>query len=219
MKAYPPMEAARIIIITGTPGAGKTTVAKELAARLSAELMSIGELVKRENLVAERDEERGTVVADIKRLRTRVKTLLRKVKKDIVVEGHYAYDVVSKSANPYVFVLRRDPHDLEAALRRRGYDERKISENVAAEVLDVCLIGAMRRFGRDRLDEIEVTHMDVGMVVDEILAVLRGEKVMESGKVDWLGVLEEEGRLEGFLSQIVRVEGVEYGYLADDGET
>jgi len=218
---YPPMggEAARVIMITGTPGVGKTTVAKELAARFSAELLNVSELVKKENLVTEKDEERGTAVADIKRLRARVRTILRKVKGDVVVDGHYAYDVVPKSANPYVFVLRRDPDDLEGTLRRRGYDERKISENVAAEVLDVCLIGAMRRFGRDRLDEIDVTHMDVGMVVNEILAVLRGEKAMGSGKVDWLGTLEEEGRLERFLSKIVRVEGVEYGHLTDDSET
>jgi len=212
-------KAAKIIIITGTPGVGKTTVAKELAARLSTELLNVSELVKKGNLVIEKDEERGTVIADIKRLRARVKTILRKVKKDIVVEGHYAYDIVPESANPYVFVLRRDPDDLEAALRSRGYDERKISENVAAEVLDVCLIGAMRQFGRDRLDEIDVTHMDVEMVVNEILAVLRGEKAMGSGKVDWIGVLGEEGRLERFLSQIVRIEGAEYGYLTDDGET
>jgi len=211
-------EAAKIIIITGTPGVGKTTVANELAARLSAELLNVSELVKKENLIIEKDEERGTVIADIKRLRARVKTILRKVEKDIIIEGHYAYDIVSKSTNPYTFVLRRDPDDLEAALRSRGYDERKISENVAAEVLDVCLIGAMRRFGRDRLDEIDVTHMDVGMVVNEILAVLRGERAMGLGKVDWLGVLEEEGRLDRFLSQIVRVEGVEYGYLIDDSE-
>jgi len=210
--------AVRTIIVTGTPGVGKTIVAEELAARLSAELLNISELVRKENIVAESDKERGTIVADIKRLRARVRTILRKVEKDIIIEGHYAYDIVPKDANPYIFVLRRDPDDLKAVMKGRGYDERKVSENVAAEVLDVCLIGAMKRFGPERLQEIDVTHMDVGMVVNEILAVLRGERPMSSGKVDWLGVLEEEGRLEQFLSSMVRVEGVEYGHLADDSE-
>ena len=212
-------KAPRVIIVTGTPGVGKTTVAGELAARLSAELLNVSEFVKKENLVAESDEERGTVVVDIKRLRVRVKTILRKAKNDVIIEGHYAYDVVPRTVNPYVFVLRRDPDGLEAVLKNRGYDEMKVSENVAAEVLDVCLIGAMRRFGKERLHEIDVTHMDVEMVLNEILTVLKGEKAMKSGKVDWLGVLEEEGRLERFLSQIVKVEGVAYGYPPDDSET
>lgn len=221
LRTYPPMEggAARTIVVTGTPGVGKTTVAEELAARLSAKLLNVSELVKSENLVAEKDEGRGTVVADLRKLRSRVKKILSEVKDDIVVEGHYAYDVIPKGSAPYVFILRRDPDDLEAFLKGRGYDERKVSENVAAEVLDVCLISAMNRFGRSRLHEIDVTHMDAGMVVKEILAVLKGEKAMGLGKVDWLGKLEQDGRLERFLSEMIRVEGVEYGRSTDDSET
>jgi adenylate kinase len=209
----------KIIIITGTPGVWKTTVTKELAARLPAELVDVSELVKNENLVTEKDAERGTLVANILKLRAHISNILRKAKGDIIIEGHYAYDLVPKVVNPYVFVLRRDPYDLEATLKGRGYNERKVSENVAAEVLDVCLIGAIRKFGKRRLDEIDVTHRDIETVVYEILSVLKGEKAPESGKVDWLGKLEEDGRLELFLSDIVRAEGEEYGHPADDIET
>jgi len=108
---------------------------------------------------------------------------------------------------------------LEQKLRRRGYDDRKVSENIAAEVLDVCLIGAIRRLGKDRLHEIDVTHSDVGTVVNEILEVLNGKREPASGKIDWIAKLEAEGKLENFLSSTVRVEGVEYGHLAGDSET
>jgi len=207
---------ARIILITGTPGVGKTTVATELASRLKAELVNVGDLVRNENLVAESDKERGTLIADIKKVRARIRSILRKAQGDTVVEGHYAYDVVSRESNPYVFVLRRDPDALEASLKSRGYDEKKIQENVAAEVLDVCLIGAMKRLGPERLCEIDTTSMNVESVAKEVTAILKGEKPMEYGNVDWLGRLEEEGRLERFLSQMVRVEGVEYGHTAGD---
>ena len=211
--------AVRIIVITGTPGVGKTTVAKELASNLSAELLNIGELVKNEELIAESDKERGAFVADLKKVKARVKSILRKIEKDIVIEGHYSYDVIPKTINPYIFVLRRNPDDLEATLKSRGYDEKKVSENVAAEVLDVCLIGVIKRFGVNRLHEIDVTHIDAGMAVNEILAVLKGEKTMGSGKIDWIRKLEEDGRLEKFLSSITRIEGVEYGHIANDSET
>ena len=207
---------ARIILITGTPGVGKTTVATKLASRLKAQLVNVGDLVRNENLVAESDKERGTLIADIKKVRARIRSVLRKAQGDTVVEGHYAYDVVPSGSNPYVFVLRRDPDALETSLKSRGYDEKKIQENVAAEVLDVCLIGAMKRLGPERLCEIDTTSMNVESVAKEVTAILKGEKPMEYGNVDWLGRLEEEGRLERFLSQMVRVEGVEYGHTAGD---
>lgn len=212
-------ETPKVIIVTGTPGVGKTTVATELASTLSANLLSVSELVQKESLVTESDKERGTIIADMTKLRARIRSIIGKAKKDIVIEGHYAYDVVPKKFSPHIFVLRREPDDLELKLRNRAYNEKKVSENVAAEVLDICLIGAMKRFGKDRLHEIDVTSMDVGMVVNEILVVLNGEKEAKSGNVDWIAKLEEKGTLEKFLSSIVRVEGAEYGHLAEDSET
>lgn len=210
---------ARVIIITGTPGVGKTTIATELAKSMSASTLNISELVQKENLISMSDDLRETLIADMKKLRIRVRGILARTKDNIVIEGHYAYDVVPKSTNPIAFVLRRDPDDLEQKLKKRGYNDRKISENIVAEVLDVCLVGAMNRFGKDRVHEIDVTHADVGSIITEILEVLNGKREPVSGRVDWIAKLEAEGTLEKFLSSIVRVEGVEYGHLADDSET
>jgi adenylate kinase len=192
----------RVIVITGTPGVGKSTVANVLVSRLDSQYISVGDLVKKENLIVEADEKRDTIVADMRKLRTRLRTILKKADGDIILDGHYVYDVIPKAIEPFVFVLRRDPIRLEAILKERGYDEKKIYENLAAEALDVCLIGALKRFGPSRVDEIDATYMSVEAVVDEILAVLGGEKEMKVGKVDWLGKLEEEGTLEPFLSKI-----------------
>ena len=212
-------DTARVIILTGTPGVGKTTVAKELATNLSAKILNVSEIVQKEKLITEIDEQRKTVVADMTKLKARIKSILNRMKGDIIIEGHYAYEVVPKIWNPYIFVLRRDPDDLETKLKERGYDDNKVSENVSAEVLDVCLIGSIKRFGKDRLDEIDVTHMDVIATVNEIMTVLNGENTSGVGKVDWIGKLEEDGRLEKFLSSLIRVEGVEYGHFEDDSET
>jgi len=192
----------RVIAITGTPGVGKSTVANALTSKLGGQYINVGDLVKKENLVAEADEKRDTVVADIRRLRTRLAAILKKADGDVILDGHYAYDVIPKTIEPFVFMLRRDPVRLEAILKERGYDENKVYENLAAEALDVCLMGALKRFGHGRVDEIDVTYMSIEAVVDEILEILKGEKEMKVGKVDWLGKLEEEGTLEAFLSKI-----------------
>jgi len=192
----------RVIVITGTPGVGKSTVAKALASKLGGQYINVGDLAKKENLIVEADEKRDTFVADIRRLRTRFRAILKKAEGDVILDGHYAYDVIPKTIEPSVFVLRRDPVRLEPILKERGYDENKVYENLAAEALDVCLMGALERFAHGRVAEMDVTYMSVDAVAEEVLSILRGETEMKVGKVDWLGKLEEEGMLEAFLSKI-----------------
>jgi len=195
----------RVIVITGTPGVGKTAVSEELANRLKGLHLSLGDLVIKENLVSGFDGDRRTLIVDLKRLSKRVRSIIGKASQDVVVEGHYAPDVVSNSLAPYVFVLRRDPDDLRVKLEDRGFEERKVLENVASEILDVCLIDAVSKYGSDLVDEIDVTGMSIEEAVEEVLGVLMGRKEAKAGKVDWLGRLEEDGRLGNFLNELNRL--------------
>lgn len=178
---------------------GKTSVAKALASKLKAQRISLSELVEKENLALEVDEKRDTVVADLRKTSKRIKEIIRESTGDVIVEGHYAQDVVPKSLAPYVFVLRRDPEELKTEFESRGYGEQKIAENVTSEILDICLIEAIRKYGLERVDEIDTTKRSVEEVVDEVLKVLDGQRKCRAGTVDWLGKLEAEGRLDKVL--------------------
>jgi adenylate kinase len=180
----------RVLVITGTPGVGKTSVSKVLTERLGGLYISLTHIVNGENLQLDVDSERDTVIADLRRLSDRVSDIISESSCDVVVDGHYASEVVS-----YAFVLRIEPDKLRQRLRERGYSEGKVLENLASEVLDVCLFDAVARYGVEKVDEIEVTHKDVNEVVEEIIDVLNGRTKAKSGKVDWLGKLEEEDRL------------------------
>lgn len=192
----------RVLVITGTPGVGKTVTSKVLADRLGALYVSLTELVKNENLVLGIDEQRDTLIADIKKLSKRVRAIISSSPKDIIVDSHYAPDVISSMSASYIFVLRRDPSDLKTKLQERGYSEKKVLENVASEVLDVCLSSAIKKYGLEKVDEIDMTLITVEEAVEEILQVLDGRKPVLVGKVDWLGKLEEEGKLEDFIGKI-----------------
>jgi adenylate kinase len=100
-----------------------------------------------------------------------------------------------------IFVLRRDPYELKKVLEKRGYTEKKIWENLAAEILDVCLWDAISACGADKVCEIDVSGKTVEAVVEEMLQVLEKKKECISGIVDWLGKLEKEGQ-EEFLRKI-----------------
>lgn len=195
----------RVFVVTGTPGVGKTMVSKALAERLDAQYINLGALVKDENLIIGVDEKRETLVTDLDGLSARIQKIIDNSSKDIVVEGHYASDVILPDLTNHVFVLRRDPDDLLDILKERGYKDRKVHENIASEILDVCLINALEKYGPERVDEIDTTPMSVEEVVDELLNVISGRRKPKAGNVDWLKRLEKESRIEIFLNILSRL--------------
>jgi adenylate kinase len=188
----------KVILVTGTPGVGKTTVSQKLASRLDARYMGVTDLVKKEWLITGVDEVRQTLVADTEKTSKRVKEILG-FEGNIIVEGHYVVDVVPKKVVNMVFVLRRDPAELKDVLDKRGFGGKKLWENLAAEILDVCLLEALSSCEEDKVCEIDVSGKTVDAVVEELLSVLEKKKACQTGIVDWLGKLENEGCLEEFL--------------------
>ena len=183
----------------GTPGVGKTVVSKLLASKIDAVYINLGELVKREKLILGVDEVRDTVIADIDKGSKRIKEILENSECDVVIDGHYAVDVVSAENVYLIFVLRRNPDELKKTLESRGFREKKLWENLAAEVLDVCLWDAISTCGSEKVCEIDVSDKKVEAIVKEILSILNGEEKCRVGIVDWLGRLEAEKRLHEFL--------------------
>ncbi|MFB0567179.1 MAG: adenylate kinase family protein [Candidatus Bathyarchaeia archaeon] len=189
----------RVIVVTGTPGVGKTVVSSLLTSTLHALHIDLGELVKREKLWSEMDKTRGTLIADMPKLSKRVQEMIKSSERDIVLDGHYAVDVVPAKNVHIVFVLRREPGELQRSMQKRGFKGKKLKENLAAEVLDVCLYNAVKACSVEKVCEIDVTGKKADEVVEEVVAVLEGKRACAVGTVDWLGKLENEGRLEEFL--------------------
>ena len=189
----------RVILVTGTPGVGKTSISRSLASKLDAVYISLAELVERERLISGVDKARGTLIADTERVSKRMLEIIKSSGCDIVVDGHYAVDVVSPKDVHLVFVLRRDPIELKSVMENRGFNERKLWENLAAEILDVCLWDAVSACGSDKVCEIDVSGKRMKEVVEEVILVLEEKEKCRVGIIDWLGKLEGEGRLHEFL--------------------
>ncbi|MBS7604855.1 MAG: adenylate kinase family protein [Candidatus Bathyarchaeia archaeon] len=191
----------RVIVITGTPGVGKSSISKILSSKTNSILISLSELVKKENLYVEVDEERDTLVVDLDRVSRRIQEIISSSDRDVIIEGHFAPDVVPSESVTMVFVLRRSPEELKCILEDRHYSEKKISENLAAEILDVCLYDAIDKFGIEKIHEVDATSRDAKDIVQEILEVLGGLRERKVGIVDWLGKLEMENKLEEYLRE------------------
>ena len=190
----------QVILITGTPCVGKTTIARQLTAQLNAVYVNLTELAKKEKLIQGEDAERKTTIINENRMRTRLKEIIAQTEKtSVVIDGHYAAAVVPKTHVTRIFVLRRNPIELREFMEKTGFSGDKLWENLASEILDVCLTEALREHEAEKICEFDVTGKTAENVVAEIMEILNGQKKCRVGCIDWLGMLETQSILDEYL--------------------
>ena len=169
-----------LIALTGTPGVGKSTVAKILRKR-GYVVLSVNELAEKFNCVI--DEENDCKVVDVDRLAREVRKVVRGL---TIVEGH-----LSHLLNPdLAIVLRCNPVVLKERLEGKGWSEEKILENVEAELIDVILVEALDSVGD--VYEIDTTNLTPEAVANAVEEILKGCKDRyKPGKIDWLSEVGE----------------------------
>jgi adenylate kinase len=190
----------RVILVTGTPCVGKTTVAQQLTAKLDALYINLTEFANKHNLTLGEDKERKTTIIDEEKMRAKIGEAIDTAEKPtIIVDGHYAAAVVPKRYVTRIFVLRRNPIELRSFVEKCGFSDAKLWENLASEILDVCLVEALREHEKEKVCELDVTGKTAENVASEIIAVLDKRKKCLAGCVDWLGMLETRGLIGEYL--------------------
>ncbi|MEM2134219.1 MAG: adenylate kinase family protein [Candidatus Freyarchaeota archaeon] len=190
----------RAIIISGSPGTGKSTLSSRLANDLKMEVINLSKLVEVEELFSEIDTDRDTKVADLDRLIPRIVELIDSSEGVVIVEGHYA-DIVPSNLVDVAIILRTHPKILAKRMESKGWGERKISENVQAEILGSCTFNALEAYGKDMVYEIDTTNLSE----DETASIARKiiqEKPEEykAGRINWLSLLEADRELDKYFS-------------------
>ncbi len=144
--------------ITGTPGTGKTTLAKLLSKHLKYRYIDVKKLVK------------GTEV-DLKELEKTLKPLL---KDNVIVESHLIAEIPLEL--DVMVVLHASPRALKRRMKKRNYPEWKIKENIEAELLDYFTIYAEENYSK-------IIHIDTtGLTPEKLLR--KALKYLEKGLSD-----------------------------------
>jgi broad-specificity NMP kinase len=81
------MVERQLIVVTGVPGTGKTTVSTLLAAELHAEHIELTRLVKDGGLSQGWDQGRATTIADMRALRHAILNIVASTSGDIVIDS------------------------------------------------------------------------------------------------------------------------------------
>ena len=175
------------LLITGSPGVGKTTVAIELSKKLNAALIDINEVIKP---LLKWDPDLSTnYVTDEKRARELIRNRLSRLGSYII--DTVAINLIDRELIDWCIVLRLNPVDLMRRLLMRAWPRCKVIENVLAEVVGSSLSMAIDLFGKDKVIEIDTTGKDVQDIIKYITNyILSGNGVI--GVVDWLDVLDTD---------------------------
>ncbi|KAG4436945.1 hypothetical protein IFR05_007558 [Cadophora sp. M221] len=133
------------IIVTGTPGVGKTTHCESLAQGTGLKHLSINDIVKERGCHDGYDEEFKSWIVDEDKLLDAIED---EVKQGGYIIDWHACDLFPKSWIDLVVVLRVDSTLLYDRLKARDYPEAKLQENLDSEIMQVLLQEA-----RDSYDE------------------------------------------------------------------
>ena len=131
-----------IIIVTGTPGTGKTAVAKQISRALKLKYIDVNMLIKEKNLATGYDKKRNCAIIDDKKLKRELIALAKS--KNIVIDSHMSHLLPSKYVDLCI-VTKCDLKILKHRLQKRSYSPTKVRENLDAEIFDNCLVEAREK--------------------------------------------------------------------------
>ncbi|MBN2567236.1 adenylate kinase family protein [Candidatus Woesearchaeota archaeon] len=125
-----------IIVVTGSPGTGKSYVAKRIAERYGYQYLDVNDLISRHKLSSGYDRKRRCRIIDVERLN---RHLIREIGRhpNIVIDSHLSH-YLPRNYVHLCLVTKCGLKELERRLARRGYPPSKVRENLDAEIFDTC---------------------------------------------------------------------------------
>ena len=139
----------KVITVTGTPGTGKTTIAKKLSKKLNFYYLDVSKLISRNKLYEGYDRKRGTKVVDVKNLNKFLINYIKQFKKNqyknknqnqikgMIIDSHISHYLPRKYVDLCI-ITKCDIKELNKRLKNKKFNKSKVRENLQAEIFDVC---------------------------------------------------------------------------------
>ncbi|GAV29470.1 hypothetical protein PMKS-002971 [Pichia membranifaciens] len=146
------------IIITGTPGSGKTSHAEEFVSQNpDFKHINVSEFAKTNDCIEGYDEGRDTSIVNEDRLLDLLEPMAEKG--GLVIDWHCC-EIFPERWIDLVVVVRCNNTILYDRLEKRGYKQSKITENVECEIMQVLLSEAMDNYNQNIVVELQSEDLD-----------------------------------------------------------
>ena len=142
------------ILVTGTPGSGKTSTASLIAEELGLKHINVGELIKQYKFYDGFDDTLETHILDEDKLLDLMESMFQECADNSmgIVADYHSCELFPERWFDLVLVLRTNTDILYDRLEKRGYNEKKRSENLEAEIMQVVLEEARESY------DLEIVH-------------------------------------------------------------
>ena len=137
------------IAITGSPGTGKTILARGIAAALKMKAINEKDFALKNKIGKFNDE--NELEIPIKEFEKKANAFL-KSHKNIIFEGHTICEM--KLAVDKIIIIKINPEELESRLEKRHYSAEKIMDNVFCEGIEYCKKHALRKYNKKHIIEL-----------------------------------------------------------------
>ncbi|KAL1124043.1 hypothetical protein AAG570_001813 [Ranatra chinensis] len=141
------------ILITGTPGTGKSTLAEKLSKQLKFKWINVSELAKEKNYLSEIEND-GCGILDEDKVVDELEETVGSTVGGVIVEYH-GCDFFPERWFDMVIVLRTSTEQLYDRLSARGYAEKKLRDNVDCEIFQVLAEEARESYKADIIHELQ----------------------------------------------------------------
>ena len=146
------------ILITGTPGVGKTTLCKKIAEKNvegEIDVVNVGDFAKEQGFLGDYDEVYKCHELDEDRVVDHLEERMSDPKSSTtVVIDHHVTDFFPERWFDAVFVLRTNNTTLYDRLKGRGYDGKKLEDNVQCEIFQTILDEAKDSYPEEIVHEL-----------------------------------------------------------------
>ncbi len=132
------MVRMKIVIVTGTPGAGKSWLSKKLSKDLGFVHIDLNREIEKRGLYEGKDRKRSSLIVDESKISRFIDEILPEKAAGAVIDSHLSH-FLSPGRTDLCIVLRADIEEIARRLKKRGYSSSKIRENIEAEIFGVCL--------------------------------------------------------------------------------
>ena len=132
----------KVIAVTGTPGTGKSTIAKKLAKKLNFYNLDVNKIISNYNLSECYDKKRRTKIIDTNKLNKKLIFEIKNIKKTeeydgIIIDSHLSHYLPKKYVD-FCIVAKCSINELSKRLKRKRFHKEKVQENLQAEMFDIC---------------------------------------------------------------------------------
>jgi adenylate kinase len=155
------------LMVTGSPGVGKTTIAKALGKKLGYKIINEKDFALQNGIGSFNDE--NELEIPVKEFEKKANQFLSK-NKHIIFEGHVLCE--TKLNVDKVILLRVNPEILEMRLELRKYSSEKIMDNVFIEGIDYCKKHVLRKYPKNKIIEVE-SKQSINETLKEIINKLK----------------------------------------------